>query len=248
LSRLLRLLPVVLILIVAGPVAATADPIDDAVKARKTGNYTRAYRILRPLAEKGDPRAQHELGYAYEFGETPSKAHRIDRLKLARKWYERSAAQNYTPGKRALGSYLVGHGIDAMQGYRILLALAEAGDAESQALLGYQMAERAKIELPERFRIPGTAAEGLAWLWKAVDQKSQTAAFYLQQFHMQYGSHAKAYFWKLILDGLSEQRMPMGQPPVTDGFTKKQRADIERRAAAWLTARGLKPMHRVKTK
>lgn len=243
-SRLLRLLPVVLILIVAGHIAATADPIGDAVKAKKRGDYARAHRILRPLAEKGDPRAQHELGFAYEFGETPSKLHRTEQLKLARKWYERSAAQNYTPGKRALGNYMVGHGIDAMRGYRILLALAEAGDAGSQALLGYHMAERANIRAPERLRIPGTADEGLAWLHKSVDQKYQIAAFLLRQYHLQYGSHAKAYFWKLVLGGLSKQR-PMGQPPVTDRFTKKQRADIERRAAAWLTARGVKPMHGV---
>ena len=36
----------------------SAAPIDDGVEAAKRGDYATAMRILRPLAIKGDPRAQ----------------------------------------------------------------------------------------------------------------------------------------------------------------------------------------------
>lgn len=242
------LLPIVAILIVAGPHAAMADPIAEAVKAKRAGDFARAVQILRPLAEKGDPRAQYELGNMYEYGDTPSKAHITEQMKVARKWYERSAAQNYKPGKRALGLYLINRGIDAMRGYRILLALAEAGDARAQAILGYHLAEQAKIDYPQRLRIPGTGAEGLAWLHKAVNQKDASAAFFLRLYHFQYGTVADTYYWELVAAAMMKARLPMTIPPIQDKLTKKQRGDIERRAAAWLTAHDITPVHRVEAK
>jgi TPR repeat protein len=241
-----RLLVVPFVLFVAfASGGAAADSFDEAMRASRAGDYTRAYSLLRPLAEKGDPRAQHQLGKMYEDGIVPTKEHRNSKQKKARMWYERSAAQNYGPGKRALGDFLVFNGIDAMRGYRMLLELAEAGDARAQAILGYRIAEGAKRDYPQRYRIPGTAADGLAWLQKAVDQKDKFAGFLLWLYHSHHGSDADTYYWKLISDGMFQHRSPLSTPPVTDRLTKTQRIDIERRAAAWLTARGVKPMHAV---
>ena len=245
-SMLNRLLVVPFVLFVAvASVAAMADSFDDAMRARRAGDSARAFNLLRPLAEKGDPRAQHQLGRMYEYGNVPTKEHRNAKLKKARMWYERSAAQNYGPGKRELGDFLVVKGIDAMRGYRMLLERAEAGDTRAQAILGYRIADGVKRNYPQRYRVPGTVADGIAWLHKAVDQKDKTAGSLLRQYHLQYGSVADRYYWKLVSDGLFQHRSPMSTPPVTDRLSKTQRIDIERRAAAWLTARGVKPVHTI---
>lgn len=247
LNRLLAM-PIVLLLALSCSGIAAADRFEDAMRAVRADDSTRAYNLLRPLAEKGDPRAQHQLGKMYQSGNVPTGEHRDTKQKKARMWFEKSAAQNYKPGKRALGDFLVFNGIDVMRGYRILLALAESGDVKAQALLGLRIATRAKGDYPPEYRIPGTAAEGLAWLHKAVNQKDKDAAFFLWYYHVHYGNDAGRYYWKLVSDGLSKRRSPPSIPPVTDRLTKKQRVDIERRATAWLTARGMKPMHSIESK
>ncbi|HUT51240.1 MAG TPA: hypothetical protein VM325_18065 [Alphaproteobacteria bacterium] len=244
----IRAISLLLLLVSTWPGAAMADPIAEAVRVHDTGDYARAFKLLHPLAQKGDPRAQHILGEWYDGGNTGTKEYITLSVKKARHWYEKSAAQNYKPGVRALGAYLTGHGIEVMRGYRILLTMAEAGDARAQALLGNFIATRANEEYPERYRIPGTAADGLAWLHKAANQKDNIAAYALRFYHWRYGTKAEQYYWELITAALMKSRLPMAAPNIRDELTKKQRTDVERRAAAWLKARGVTPVHRVESK
>jgi TPR repeat protein len=53
---------------VAMPVAAVAGPFEDAGAAYNIGNYVTALQLYRPLAVKGDMRAQHILGNIYYKG------------------------------------------------------------------------------------------------------------------------------------------------------------------------------------
>jgi TPR repeat protein len=48
--------------------AARAGPIEDAEAAIKGRDYATALRIIRPLAEQGDPNAQYTLGVLYQNG------------------------------------------------------------------------------------------------------------------------------------------------------------------------------------
>jgi hypothetical protein len=47
---------------------AMAGPWEDGVAAYKRGDYAAAHDLWRPLAERGDPRAQNNLGVLYEKG------------------------------------------------------------------------------------------------------------------------------------------------------------------------------------
>ena len=47
---------------------AAADPLDDAAVAYDRKDYATALRIIRPLADKGDARAQYDLGVIYAEG------------------------------------------------------------------------------------------------------------------------------------------------------------------------------------
>ena len=55
-----------LALCLAAPVMA--GPLEDADAAYYKGDYTTALRLYRPLADKGNVDAQHNLGFMYENG------------------------------------------------------------------------------------------------------------------------------------------------------------------------------------
>ena len=77
----------------------SAAPIDDGVEAAKRGDYATAMRILRPLAIKGDPRAQYNLGVIYDegLGVQPDYS-------AAFSWYLKAANQGYASAQANLGS------------------------------------------------------------------------------------------------------------------------------------------------
>jgi hypothetical protein len=45
-----------------------ADSFDDGVVAFISGDGAEAYRIWKPLADKGNPEAQYHLGYMFQTG------------------------------------------------------------------------------------------------------------------------------------------------------------------------------------
>ena len=57
------------LLTLAGATAAGAQSLDDAAAAYNRGDYVTAFRLLRPLAERGDVVAQYHLGLMYMNGE-----------------------------------------------------------------------------------------------------------------------------------------------------------------------------------
>lgn len=56
-------------LLLAFCVSAHAAPADDGVRAAKAGRYAEAWRLLVPLAQKGDPEAQRTIGEMYYRGQ-----------------------------------------------------------------------------------------------------------------------------------------------------------------------------------
>jgi hypothetical protein len=67
---------------------AGADPFSDGVAAFIAGNYESALQIARPLADRGDARAQDFLGEMYEDGDGVAQDYQD-----ALKWYRLSAHQ-----------------------------------------------------------------------------------------------------------------------------------------------------------
>ena len=92
---------------------AVADPYQDAVAAIQGRDYARATQLLRPLAERGDARAQAGIGLMYEYGQgvfgqgVPSQDYA-----QALAWYFKSADQGYAYAQYSLGSmYENGRGV-----------------------------------------------------------------------------------------------------------------------------------------
>ena len=77
---------IILALSFAAPV--TAGPVDDGEAAYQRGNYASALRLWRPAAERGNARAQFNLGIMYNNGNGVPKDYAT-----AHKWFSRAAAQ-----------------------------------------------------------------------------------------------------------------------------------------------------------
>jgi len=109
----------VLIVSVSISIPPSQGQTSEASDAIRRGDYATAYRLLRPIAEEGDPQAQDELGVMYETG------HGVPpNFDEAVKWYRRAADQRYAPAERNLGRmYEDGHGVtrnydEAVKWYR----------------------------------------------------------------------------------------------------------------------------------
>jgi len=116
--------------LLAGP--ASAD-VKKGVDAWQAARYDIAIAEWRPLAEKGDPDAQFNLGQAYRLGRgVPSD------LKIAQSWYEKAAQQGHEQAQANLGLLLY----EADERKAALPWIEKAalnGDARAQYVLGIEL-------------------------------------------------------------------------------------------------------------
>lgn len=116
----------------AGPVAAAE--LDAAVAAARGGDYASALRVLAPMADKGDARAQFDVGFmhAYGWGVPRSAAEAIS-------WYRKAADQGLAVAQHFLGLvYVNGEGVrpDEAEAARWFARAAAQGFAQAQYMLG----------------------------------------------------------------------------------------------------------------
>jgi TPR repeat protein len=114
--------------------SAVVGRFDDAVAAYERGDYATAFRLMKPFAEKGDAKSQHNLGVMYDYGRGVQQNYTE-----AMKWYRKAAEQGLPDAQHNLGvMYEKGQGVpqnftEAAKWYR---RAAEQGLPESQVNLG----------------------------------------------------------------------------------------------------------------
>jgi hypothetical protein len=116
-------------------VPAIAGPMEDAEKTYKQGDYKTAYRLIKPLAEQGSPKAQTRLGILYFKGQGVPQDYAE-----AAKWYRKAADQGIDGAQFSLGvMYFAGKGVpqDFAEAARWLRKAADQGFSGAQAFLGY---------------------------------------------------------------------------------------------------------------
>lgn len=128
----LALALLILLLGLAGP--ARAAELDDAVAAAHRGDYATALGRLSPLAEKGDARAQFDIGFmhAYGWGVQRNPAEAIA-------WYRKAAEQGLPVAQHFVGmAYVNGEGVraDDAEAARWFARAAAQGFAQAQFMLG----------------------------------------------------------------------------------------------------------------
>jgi len=124
-NRPARALAVAALLALATAAPALADAFADGNAAFRRRDFSMAARLLLPLAERGNARAQAFVGFMYATGQGLPQAY-----EAAAYWYRLSAAQGDTTAQYLLGlAYDKGQGVplDEVQAYTWLnLAAARA--------------------------------------------------------------------------------------------------------------------------
>jgi uncharacterized protein len=116
-------------LLIASSAPLSAQSVRAGIDAWQRSDYSRAVAIWRPLADKGDPDAQFNLGQAYRLGRgVPIN------LAAAKTWFERAANQGHVDAQTTLGLLLFQNG-DQPEGLKWLKKAADQG--EPRALLVY---------------------------------------------------------------------------------------------------------------
>ena len=88
-------------------VTAYSGQYEDATAAFERGDYAKAYRLFKPLAQQGIPEAQYNLGHMYRSGFGVPQ----DYVEAA-KWHRRGAEQGFATAQYTLGQmYRVGQGV-----------------------------------------------------------------------------------------------------------------------------------------
>jgi uncharacterized protein len=121
--RSILFLAAMLVLGAAG--LATAGPFEDGQEAFRRKNYSRAFALLRPEAERGQAKAQYLVGRMYEDGFGVEQNYGE-----AARWYRAAAEQGDPLAQHALSVfYAVGWGIaaDPAESVKWLRRSAEQG-------------------------------------------------------------------------------------------------------------------------
>ena len=147
-------------------VPAWAGPLEDGVAAYKKRNYEVAMKLLKPLAEEGNPVAQETVGRMVERGKTVPADFRE-----ALEWYQKAADQGDALAQGHVGRiYRTG----------FFNGRADVGNA----LKYYRMAAAkniavAQLGLGSMYKagegVPENEAEAVTWFRKAADQGDAAA-------------------------------------------------------------------------
>ena len=118
----------------SGPEPTDVGKLAAGKQAYRAQDYTKAMRLLEPLADAGDPVAQYYVAHMYEKGDGVAK----DTAKTLG-WYRRSAEQGYARAqyKLAIGYARGWPGLekDEAEARRWLLKAANGGSSSAQRVL-----------------------------------------------------------------------------------------------------------------
>jgi cell division septation protein DedD len=145
--------------LVAGTLFATGAAwagVKEGYDAWVAGNYSAAVNEWRPLADKGDPDAQFDLGQAYKLGRGVPAAD----MKIAQSWYEKAAQQGHEAAQANLGLILFQNG-ERQRAMPWIRKAAEAGDPRAQYVLGTALFNGDLIgkDWPRAYALMSLAAE-----------------------------------------------------------------------------------------
>lgn len=149
---------ILLMLSFAAPVVAS--PLEDAVAADNRGDYATALQLYQPLADKGDPTAQTNVGFIYANGQGVPQNYAE-----AVKWFRLAADQGSAYAQLNLGvMYANGQGVpqDYVAAYKWFSLSATQGNTEAvkgrdnivPLMTPAQIAEVQKLVPTQQMRMP----------------------------------------------------------------------------------------------
>lgn len=170
--------------------------IDDGYKAYYAGDFAKAFKKWKRLADAGDSRAMLLIGVLYENGEGVPQNY-----KNAFLYFKKANAKGDIEAKGALGKlYLYGLGIDqdCQLGRQLLLRSASAGVADAQFELG-MMFRDGKVSKTSKQCAFQDQQQALQWFRKAAEQGHAFASYILgRAYEMGNGikqNSRDAFYW-----------------------------------------------------
>jgi hypothetical protein len=133
-QRILSVLVVMMLLFGTGGTAAHAQTMDDGLAAARSGDYAKAFKIMRPFADRGVAVAQGYIGIMYRDGRGVQQSDTE-----AVKWFQRAAENGEMFSRTNLAvMFLNGRGVaqDYSAALKWLLLAASQGDALAYQILG----------------------------------------------------------------------------------------------------------------
>ena len=128
-----------LCLLVQPAMAGDFEDLENGLTAAQTGDYQTAFKLWKPLAEKGNALAQFNLGIMYNDGKGVPQ----DYVKAVI-WYLSAAEQGVAFAQYSLGlMYLEGKGVrrDYAEASKWFRKAADQGNADAQVRLGGMCAD-----------------------------------------------------------------------------------------------------------
>ncbi|MGA7956597.1 MAG: tetratricopeptide repeat protein [Xanthobacteraceae bacterium] len=236
---------------------------EDAFAAFRSGDYTTALRLFRPLADQGDVHAQFNLGLMYLNGQggPTNDAEAVE-------WFRLAADQGHAGAENNLGSmYLNGRGVpqnyaEALKWYRKAadqghtLAQLELGimytqgkgvaQNSSEAMKYYRLAADQRNAGAQfglggmyyfGFGVPQNYAEALKWFRLAADQGNVGAQLSLGDIYTggQGVPHdyVTAHMWYDLAAAQGNQDAVKNRGSVEHQMTPAQIAEAQRLAREW---------------
>lgn len=124
----------VALLATTATMSRAAERYRDGFDALEQGDYSEAFRLLKPLAEQGNVAAQLNLGTFYYHGRGVTRD-----TALSAHWFGEAARRGNMHGQYRLGQlYMRGEGVpqDAREGARLYELAAQQGNIHAQTSLG----------------------------------------------------------------------------------------------------------------
>ena len=178
-----------------------ADDLQDGIDAGLQGDYKTALEKFKPLADKGNAKAQRHIGLMYFRGEGVSRNY-----KEALKWYRKSAKQGNANAQVSLGTmYLQGYGVrkDYKEAIKWIKLSAKQGSPMAQTKLGAIYA--AGQGVPKNFKL------SIKWFARAADQGVALAQVGLGRAYLEGNGVTKdvkeAYKWFYIAKSNGEEKV-----------------------------------------
>lgn len=198
-----RCLPLLLLMASTASMAG----LPEGMTAFQAGDFKRAEKEFRPLADSGTPLAQMMLGQLYANGSGVPKD-----FTLALSWMQKAAEQGFLPAQSVLANIYYSGGPDSKQDYaqaaRWAQKAAEQGNAPNQALLAKMFSLGQGVG-----RNSSVAAN---WYQKAAEQEFAPAQLSLGLLYARGNgvekNYAKALEWtrKAADKGLLEAQSHLG--------------------------------------
>ncbi|MBI2820152.1 MAG: sel1 repeat family protein [Acidobacteria bacterium] len=205
---------------------------DKGMDAYARGDFKTAMEEWRPLAERGNPSAQTNLGVMYYQG----RGVRPD-SEEAMRWYRLAALKGYPEAYYNMGvAYTEGKGVEqsSEEALRWYKAAAEGGYVAAQLLLGNLYSRGQGVE--------ADAKEAARWFQAAADQGDSTAQFLLATAYLSGNGvdqdDVQAYKWLTITaergNDQAKASASLAMQRLAERMEETQIAEAKRLANEWL--------------